>query len=163
MKIFSKLASAFALTLAMVASASAAPTFVGQWDLYNSTGPYWSTLTVPTYTAQEAAAVIFGGNASDYVISTVDSNAANINFSAWLDQIYVGVGLFAQDYRVDGGTLGVYDYVGDTSAWVRDNGFGGQYINYAFRIDQNDVPEPGVLALLGLGMLAFAASRARKQ
>ena len=34
---------------------------------------------------QEAAALLFGGVASDYVISTVDTNSLNINFMAHVD------------------------------------------------------------------------------
>jgi len=150
-----------AMLLGASLSAQAVPVYVGSWDLYNSAGPSWSTFTVPTYTAQEAAAKIFGGFATDYVISTAGSNPSVINHMAWLDQIYIGVGKFGESYRVDSNNNGIYDVSGDTSAWVKDNACCNTYFNYAFRAPTN-IPEPASLALMGLGFAGLATTRRRK-
>lgn len=145
-------------------AALAAPTYVyvGSWDVYG--GPDWSNLDAPIYTGQQAAALIFGGTAGEYAISTVDSSVANINNMAWLDQIYIGLASFGESYFVDSNQNGLYDISGDTSAYVQDNAFGGQYINYAFRLQDNgtQVPEPISLALVGLGLFGIGAVRRRR-
>jgi len=73
------------------ATANAALVYVGSWDV--SSGPSWSG-SPPNgplaYTGQEAAALLFGGNASDYQISTIDNLVANINNKAWYDTIGYG-------------------------------------------------------------------------
>jgi hypothetical protein len=141
------------------ASAFAAPIYVGAWNLFS--GEDWQAKP-PTYTAQEAAAALFGGLASDYLISTLGDDAGTINRMAWYDRLGVGTGMFAQDYRVDGGELGKYDATGDSSAMVMDNAYGRNLVNYAFRIDSTDVPEQLSLGLMGLGLAGLAAARRRK-
>jgi hypothetical protein len=160
MKLTTKLLAAAVLAGAAV-SAAAAPTFVGSWNLFSGEG-YWNG--VPTYTAQEAAAVLFGGSASDYMISTLGSDVAAINERAWYDQYGLGPAQFAQDYRVDSGVIGLYDVSGDSSAMIIDNAGGRGLINYAFRVDSTnaDVPEPLSLGLMGLGLAGLATARRRK-
>ena len=60
---------------------SANNSFVGSWQV--DAGPSWTTL--PTaYSGLTAAALLFGGSASDYFISTVNNNSANINHLTWV-------------------------------------------------------------------------------
>jgi len=155
-----------AALLSASALASASPVYVGSWLLHS--GPSFRE-GVPTYTGQEAAAVLFGGVAGDYVISSVGSAVADIDFMAWYDQYGNLPGLFAQDYRSDGGEPGVYDADGDSSAMVLDHPMDGQntYMNYAFRLNHNDsdiqVPEPLSVGLMGAGLLGMALVRRRRR
>ncbi len=55
--------------------------FVGSWEV--DEGPNWAT--APTaYSGQGAAELLFGGNANDYTISTVDNIFADANHLAWV-------------------------------------------------------------------------------
>lgn len=159
--------------------ANAALVFVGSWDVYSAGAPYWDDFGVNgplAYTGQEAAALLFGGSAADYVISTAGSRVADINFRAWYDVIGEGGGdEFAQDYSAK--YLGQYygpsnngsccvdeNELHAASAYVRDALRGRNAINYAFRDDGvAAVPEPATWALMisGFGM-AGAMVRRRK-
>ena len=141
-------------------SAQALSIYVGSWQV--SDGPNWygSPPNGPlAYTGQEAAALLFGGSASDYRISTVDSNPLNIDDKAYYDIIgYGGVNIFADDYfnkylglyygPTNGYPLG--DINAPASTYVADNTSG--LTNYAFR-DVKEVPSPlpvfGAAAALG--------------
>ncbi len=58
------------------------PVFVGSYAVYD--GPVWST-NPPVYSAQEAAALLFGGTPSDYAISIDPSlDPSTITHSGWL-------------------------------------------------------------------------------
>ncbi|MBU1375864.1 MAG: PEPxxWA-CTERM sorting domain-containing protein [Alphaproteobacteria bacterium] len=167
-----------AATTFAAGAANAALVFVGSWDVYDAGAPAWSEAgqTGPlAYTGQEAAALLFGGNAADYVISTAGNQVANVNFQAWYDVIGVGGSQFAQGYSAKylgqyyGPTSDGYCCVNDdglhaASAYVRDNLEGDNAINYAFREDGvAPVPEPASWALMisGFGM-AGAMVRRRK-
>ena len=171
-----KLLLATVAACTMGGAANAAPTFVGSWDVYHASAPHWSDSAFApngplAYTAQEAAALLFGGVASDYVISTVDSNVANINNLAWYDQIGIGGGVFSESYnnKYLGQFYGPQSNTipGFASAYIRDNLSGAGAINFAFRVDGvGVVPEPatwGVL-VLGFGVMggAMRAQRGRK-
>ncbi|MGV9006981.1 MAG: beta strand repeat-containing protein [Brevundimonas sp.] len=104
----------------------AALSYVGSWNV--SDGPSWG-ISPPTYTGQEAAALLFGGNAADYRTSTTGANVAAIDDLAWYDrygQSYVQLAATARTNAAGPG----YDTTGDTSAYVRDHT--DTHLNYAF-------------------------------
>ncbi len=141
-------------------------TFVGSWEVDD--GPYWGGQPI-AYSGQEAAALLFGGVASDYVISTVDSLVANINFLAWYSILGVFDGhALAQDLDqdlpgelyYDGMPYAFGDLTNPASSYVRDNAVGSTYTNYAFRVAAVPLPAAGFMLIGALGGLA--ALRRRK-
>ncbi|MCQ1547603.1 MAG: PEP-CTERM sorting domain-containing protein [Candidatus Accumulibacter phosphatis] len=172
------LVAVFAAT--MMGSAIAGPTYVGSWIVGN--GPWWETNPV-SYSGQEVAALLWGGSPSDYSISTVDANPLNINHLTFLDGWGNDQYLFSPQsetfklqtntgYNDPGGSNTAYSaYVLDHSCNNRYSdsppgsvpnncsGYGEEFVNYAFR---NDVPEPGMLGLLGFGLAGLAGMRRRK-
>lgn len=158
--------AAVALATAGIGSAADAATYIGSWRV--DQGPSWST--VPTaYTGQAAAALLFGGTASQYSISTVDSNVANINHKAWVSVWFASQFGDCAGYpcgrqvaeNAATSTGGLYQNVGDESAYVRDWAVGPQFVNYAFL--NGAVPEPASWAMLiaGFGLVGAAARRRR--
>jgi len=152
--------SIFALAAGLVAApAMAGPVFVGSWTV--DQGPYWGDVP-PAYTGQEAAALLFGGSASDYAISTVDALVADIDHKAWVSTWggdWVNCSGFpcgtqvAENWKI--ATGGLYASPGDQSAYVWDWARGEQFRNYAFRIS---APEPASWAMMlgGFGLVGFA-------
>ncbi|WP_457442404.1 PEP-CTERM sorting domain-containing protein [Roseateles sp. P5_E4] len=148
-------------------SAIAAPTFVGSWHVGD--GLKWSQATQTAYSAQAAAALLFGGVASDYEISNVSANVNSINHMAWYDGYGIGMGALAEDF-----SNGALYTPGVRSAYILDNSCGNrysninaactdQYVNYAFRIDAaGNVPEPASIALVGAALIGFGMARRRK-
>lgn len=141
---------AAATALLAAGSAQAAIVFVGSWELN-------SGVDDNPLTGQQAAALIFGGDAADYMISTNGSDASQINFRAWY--AFIGlpdtVGVDAQDVNSAFGF--------DLSAYVNDGSL-GSYVNYAFKDDGRvgGVPEPATWALMIAGFgLAGAGLRRR--
>ena len=139
-------------------------TYVGSWSVGD--GPDWQSNPL-AYSGTGAAELLFG--AGTYVISTVDNLVANINNMAHYAIIGVGFADFSESYFR--GVEGVAHYqdvyifsstLDTVSSYVSDFGAGG--VNYAFRVsnDTNNVPEPGSLALIGLGFAGLAAARRRK-
>lgn len=154
-------------------SAAAGVVYVGSWAPYNTKAPGWyghSPNGPLAYTAQEAAALLFGGIPSDYSISTIDSNPANINNQAWYDVIGFGANVFSESYNNKylhlyyGPTSG-YDrsggaYNNAASAFVRDNEVTG--LNYAFK---GQVPEPGTWFMMvgSFGLMAVSRRIAKRK
>ena len=160
-------------TMFFVSSANAALIYVGSWDVYDANAPEWggSPPNGPlAYTGQEAAALVFGGTASDYQISTIDDQLSNINNQAWYDVIGTGGLQFAENYsnkylgQYYGPTSGYVFGSSDNaaSAFVRDNLSGGGFTNYAF-IDAAVVPIPAAAWLFGSAMLGLMGVARRKR
>ena len=141
-----------------VTSMTQAQTFVGSYQVDD--GPPWGDVP-DVYTAQEGAAIVFGGVASDYFISTNSSLDPNtITHTGWYTIIGIAGGTeFAEDFSQDLGGAG-YGAAGwiagdDISAYVQDNAQGPQYTNYVW------TPTPGTLALFGLSAV-FGKRRRRR-
>lgn len=171
MNIFNnKLRLAFAsvlLSALLPVSAFATPTFVGTFQ--TDDGPWWSS-NPAVYSAVEAAALLFGGVASDYRISTNNSmDASTITDTGWYSIIGVGGGhQYADDFKRDFGPAGYggsgWNSYHDISAYVGDNARGAQYTMYVWRNTvAATVAEPGTLALLGMGLLGLGVARRQKQ
>lgn len=173
MKMKTVLSAALALTAFVAAVPAQAATFiyVGFWSVGD--GPSWTT-NPKVYTGQEAAALLFGGTAADYAISTVDDNDANINFRSHVDgwgetSFLFGANSAAQDFSLDTGGGGYNSNPGTGSAYsayVRDHSSPGDAStrNYAFRVDMGAVPEPATWAMmiLGFGMVGGAMRQRRR-
>jgi hypothetical protein len=147
--------------------------YVGAWAVAD--GPLWSGGSAESLSGRQAAALIFGGNASDYAISTRGSDVNTINFMAFLDgygdtqyltnaQDQDFVGVFGDSYDDGFGNYSAYVFDHACGIHYCDNGGGENAINYAFRIDNGAVPEPGAWALMILGFgAAGSALRSRRK
>ena len=146
-------------------AAHAAPVYLGSFQVDD--GPNWTT-NPQVYSATEAAALLFGGVAANYDISTVSSDVAMINNMGWYTIWGISGGtMYAEDYSLDLGAPGYNDPSGSgtaISAYTDDNAIGSQYTNYVFRVDQGgSVPEPGSLPLMVLALAGVAALRRYKR
>ncbi|MDI1281848.1 autotransporter-associated beta strand repeat-containing protein, partial [Brevundimonas sp.] len=131
----------------------AAVSYVGSWDV--TSGPHWST-NPPTYTGQDAAALLFGGSAADYRISTAGADIAAITDTAWYNRYGGNPANFTQlasDARIDTAGAG-YNASGDSSAYVGDHASTPTY-NYAFTGGQS---LGGGLTHVGSGSLILSGT-----
>ena len=157
-----------AVALAASGAASAALSFAGSWQV--DAGPSWTT--VPgALTGQETAALLFGGVASDYQISTVDNLTVNIDNQAWATVWFAGsfpdcAGFpcgrkVAENFKLGTGAGGTYANPGDVTTYSQDWAVGSRFTNYAF--NGAAVPEPMAWALMigGFGMVGSTMRRRR--
>lgn len=154
-----------AALLAATVSAQAAPLYVGSYEVDD--GPNWTTNPV-VYSATEAAALLFGGVASDYDISTISSDLLTIDNMGWYTIWGIAGGTkFNEDYKLDLGAPGYNDPGGTNtaiSAYTQDNAAGSTYTNYVFRVTaDNTVPEPSTLPLMLVAALAGLGVARRKK
>lgn len=159
-------AGAIFVALGLAGTAQAA-TLVGSFSV--GSGPFWGT-NPTVYSAREAAALIFGGNPTDYSIST-DPNTINYLafYDGWADEQYLS-NPQPQDFKVDVGNPG-YDDPGGFgtaySAYVGDHSTPGEFVNYVFTNDAQAVPfefSPGlgILALGACGAMTQLKSKVKK-
>ena len=162
-----------AATALAMASAASAYTYVGSY--WVGAGPIWSTnYPQATLSPQDAAALLFGGVASDYVISTQQNV---VDFMGWVDGYGTSQHLkwdwdnnsfgtaVAQDFK----PLPLYDQSGAYSAYIGDREYfygtpDYEYAswNYVFLAD-GTVPEPAAWALMitGFGLVGATMRRRR--
>lgn len=161
---------AVAATLVVAAGAADAATYtyVGSWQV--DQGPSWTTQPL-SYTGQEAAALLFGGTAADYAVSTISSLVADIDFQSWVSVWFASdfpdcAGGFpcgrkvAQDFETSTG--GFYLNPGDTSAFVNDWAVGSEFTNYAFKVAAVPLPAALPLLVLALGGLGGVGALRRR-
>jgi hypothetical protein len=159
--------AAVVLSLAAMSPQAHAQTFVGSYAVFD--GPNWPS-NPAVYSGREAAALIFGGLPTDYLISIDPSMDPNtITMTAWYDGWGEHQGMiFNHDYKLDVGNPGYNDPGGlntARSAYVRDGlSDTNTYRNYVWRADVAPlVPEPTTMALLGSGALGLVAKLRRRK
>ncbi|RZJ00354.1 MAG: PEP-CTERM sorting domain-containing protein [Rubrivivax sp.] len=156
--------SLISLALAMGAiAAQASPVYVGSYRVDD--GPQWGG-NPTAYSATAAAALLFGGVAADYDISTTGSDASMIDHLGWYTIWGISGGTqFNEDYSFSscGGGYNCGSANSAVSAYTTDNATGAQYTNYVFRVAANTVPEPATLSIVALGLLGAAAARRRNR
>lgn len=156
-------ATAVVLCFAATSASAVTYTYVGKWRPMD--GPHWTTNPL-AYSGVGAAAMLFGGSASQYAISTIDENPMNIDFRAHYDMIGIGSFVFAHDYfRGTEGTtfyqdVYIFDPALDTvSAFVDD--FDNSNYNYAFKADVVPEPESWAMLIAGFGLVGATLRRRR--
>jgi hypothetical protein len=156
------------ILLFITSQANAGLIFVGQWEVDD--GPSWGSEPLAN-TGQEVAALLFGGIASDYSISTLGVDALMTDNMAWYSVLGLEGGhRFAENYvnwgstqlpgyYYSGGAFNSGDFNEAASAYVDDNAIGSRYTNYAF---VSTVATPATLALFGIGLAGLGWSRSKR-
>jgi hypothetical protein len=154
MKLRNLFAAATAATvLGLAGAAQAALVFVGSWQIND--GP-----TDPVaMSAQQVAALLFGGDPAEYFISTAGDDASDVNLQAH----YVILGLPDVTYLGGQGETEVAGF--ELSAYAFAPDVEDRFINYAFveRAVGPGIPEPATWALLigGFGLAGGVLRRRR--
>ena len=144
----------------VLAASASAQTYVGSFRVQD--GADWDS-NPQIYSAQEAAASLFGGAPTDYAISVnpSTSNPATITHTAYYSPWGLECGVFPEDGKVDQNASGYNNPGGINtarSAFVDDNCFDEQ-TNYVWRVraapvlKATAVPGLGLLGLLSLSAL----------
>jgi hypothetical protein len=162
-------AATFAVALSVMSAAHASVVYVGSWSV--DQGQNWYDPNPPAFTGQEAAAFLYGGSASDYIISTIDSLVANINNMTWISTWGGACGgsypcgtQVAENFSVTTG--GFYLTPGDTSALIHDwaiNDATHDYRNFAFRVSAVPLPAGFPLLAAGVGLMGLVRKRKAKK
>jgi hypothetical protein len=160
-----------ALTLALASlSAQATPIYVGSYKVTD--GPDWHN-NPAVYSATEAAALIFGGQAQNYFTSINSSqDASTITHTGWYDGWDEHTGMiFNENYKLDVGEPGYNSSPwaqSARSAYINDGLHGDFFINYVWRVAELQssgpipVPEPQPWILFGLGGIGLSLLRRKK-
>ncbi|MBN7826234.1 PEP-CTERM sorting domain-containing protein [Bowmanella dokdonensis] len=138
--------------------------YVGSFQV--SDGPNWSS-TVELFNGLEAAEEVFGALADNmrYAISTLDTGFVNhmANYDGYGQANHVLPEDIVTDINGDGFYNWAGNGLGDWSAYIMDHS--NNNVNYVFKaaVAVAQVSEPSALAVIALGLMGFAASRARKK
>jgi len=135
-------------------AASAALVFVGSWRLTD--GPSGGSQSL---SGQEAAALIFGGVATDYTISTAGAGVGDIDGQSWYLIFDIpGSALVDSQSANDFFGLGISAYAFDPDLSLTAD----RYTNFAFKESVGaTAPEPATWALMigGFGLAGMAIRR----
>ncbi|MCK9516019.1 MAG: IPTL-CTERM sorting domain-containing protein [Ottowia sp.] len=146
--------------LLLFAGVASAQTYVGSFQVDD--GDSWQD-NPPVYSAQEAAALLFGGQPADYAISINPSptDPATITHTAYYSTWGEGCGVFAETERVDEAPPGYRDPGGDgtaRSAYVSDWCLNDE-TNHVWLLTPMAAPVPvPTLGQWGLLLLGLAAA-----
>ena len=137
-----KFVAVLSLFVIAIGAANAAPTYVGSYQVDGGgAAPAWGT-NPPTYTGQEAAALLFGGSPDDYFISIDPSqDPSSITHTAHED-IWAGPDtIFAENAKIYAGNYNDLGFPNSaSSAYVYDHA--DSAVNYVWRVNRDDVPAP---------------------
>jgi cysteine-rich repeat protein len=122
------LGAAMALAALLITAPVAADMLVGSYEVDD--GPNWTT-NPPTYTCQEACAVIFGGTAADYSCSTSNSVVTHDNHTTiWGIS---GCPIAAENFKINVNYNCGFNNCAQ-SAYTDDNCFGSSGTNYCWAV-----------------------------